>query len=1620
MMQILIVFLCLDLAFSANIVSAEVYTKEDMSIMGDRYSVGVFDLTFDEDLSVYRTYGNCPSVACYNWTCVPCDFTDPAICNGTKRPYTGNFSNDCGGCVDASNPPIICLSPTLWSHPSVPPLVGNAVKLTVSPAGLLIPHHPTPPDNCSSMVVKVTALTGGATGSLIWYASAWTGNNHYDFLARWTYNVICPYQPPPLCSQCGWGQTVVILLVPDDDVLEAEVLLEIEWVPLPYTNPNKYLDSCALPDGLTTSTHQCIPEAIQQTIVPTVVGQVFRFVVTTNNTLPSSSLCPGILYVSVSIPIILVSTTDPWVSSINSSTAFRTPNFDGVSTVPGVWGICIQPGDPIYVWAYTTTLDTFTIIVATNREWIVEESIDQGPHDYFRGVMSSVTVNCGNKSFTPYTRLYSTLETMDTGSANVRMVYPSDRVDLFYPQPIFAPVSWFSLNLPEDPVFIPRKLLVSVVLSQRLQSNAIRSGAGLSFPYDYEFLTSAEWNTCTLYFNGVIFGNTTGLPIFGSVVDFTQKQFTCNSTVYGDMSSQIKSLQAADPDVINQLRYEQGLLMTSNDFYFCEQGMLGYATLTPAAIESSITDVCVASFDTPEFTTDQCCVFNPLAPYAQCQVDPRNISGQYTVGDYNISISQCPTSACAEDSLASLVQEKSGLNDPNQCGESNSFQAEKIDVRVYWDCIQAIFGEDPIVSPGPTCVHDADCDLISSGSICSSRTKRCLLPIAVTEPLFIACIYSNLTQFTRNYVAGVFNLNASDPNILGLWQDAFSSNLSCSDKHSPIGYPMYDNVVGVCGYCLENLRIPSFLPFVFIFSPGDNYAAGGQDCWNGPSTCSYTDLTYPTFEFCSMPGCNTINFLPYDLLGPGYCFGPVEFCGVCEDDFYCVDVTSLLPVGSCGNGSYVCVLANGSTVITPDAATCQNTMSCTASDAADQGTCVASGSCSDVSDYAISVLKGYSGGCVFDLRYQAPFDTTTLQCGSFRQTILGCINYAVDQSGCLNLNFSYGDPNVIRISGVKWITPATTEAQCDAYGNYCADDVIKSITNSYSSIYNLHPTPSCVDLRKLYTWTPGRWLGGQPRVPKATATSYSNRWNSTGRYGLDLNYIYNTITASVNKIQTLQTESFMFCETHYISYLDELVCSCVEGKDQSLCFGNRDNISAIGVACDESTNITTPISILKLVKTSVPTATCLSLYISEPSITLYQDASITDLRTLLVNYQEDTAWAIRNSQNAIVAKVLTDGWSSSFSNTNIYDVTLCLALSVLRLDYLSATGFPIIDVATRLVSEDFTTLQPADLEVNVTISGQYFCVALAQLESNRVYHFVQRIPDWETASRVVFSDGEIVYLSILLAFYCLGFVLSALKLCYLILTNGMSQVRLLIVLVLMVSFFVFRVVLFSLLLSNSLLGESSSRAVNYLLFEFPILLYFCFVTNYISIWLVTLSFSRKPTTEQKRNINLANFSSIVFNLTIFLLFVIMIILFETIVAEPVAICGGRIIQFDEAETFALTMSYRAIFSSIAILIGLLLFVTAIMFGQLLADPYFEIPPLVRYRIYTISIIGGLGLIAQAIYFLVITATQVTPTNYISLSILLVVEIIPALLFVFIESIRTNTNFNSRVTTASIN
>jgi len=283
------------------------------------------------------------------------------------------------------------------------------------------------------------------------------------------------------------------------------------------------------------------------------------------------------------------------------------------------------------------------------------------------------------------------------------------------------------------------------------------------------------------------------------------------------------------------------------------------------------------------------------------------------------------------------------------------------------------------------------------------------------------------------------------------------------------------------------------------------------------------------------------------------------------------------------------------------------------------------------------------------------------------------------------------------------------------------------------------------------------------------------------------------------------------------------------------------------------------------------------------------------------------------------------------------------------------------------------------------------------LEANSTYYFIQRRPgNWDTIGRYVYSNGEIAYISVILALYCIGLIGCIYKIGLSIYLNGYHIFdRLGFIVAVITSFFIFRVVLFSLVLSNGLV-DSTSPAPSYVLVEFPIILYFIFVSNYIILWVV-IKRKSKHVRNNTNMIETVNIAVILTNTFVFAMFILCIILYETIVANPFYICGGQIVVFDSNTAFIILMVYRAIFSTIEILFGIALIYSGLAFVELLKQMT-SVPTSLILRTQVVSIVGSLGLIMQGIYLLVIVATKTVQVVYLSLSILIVVEIIPAMVF----------------------
>jgi hypothetical protein len=1456
------ILLCCILGSQADIsiVGVQKYVKEAVKFNKDKYTYGIWDITFDQELSLYQPFGSAACLTnptCHpgNLTCPPCNWTDPLVCDGTIRGP--NSTCPCG------KPPVLC-NPARYQFPMFRWPFNSSVAIIEAATIADIMHHPSPPDNCSCIVYTYDTLVGATGGNLLYYGELWVGSDGVRLVSSWGTLTICPSDP-------RWGQTnifrAIALGVPGSTYVKLQ--LTVDYRPVPTAI---YTNSCSVDPALAT-THQCLPTNVYTTLSPLNASTYIRVSIDP----PADQRCGVVSFWASSFEHLL--STDPWVSPTNSSGAFRTHrhSYPDNRVWPSVYPYCLQPGQRLYAMILSSRPVDFYIDTA--GDWMKLRSFsDIGPMSFYKNTLGTVTLVCPSKNFTAHRVTYTTSENMNTGSANIRVGYPSDDVDVFYPPPFFASPSYYAVGaLPLKPL-IPRRLIVSVLLEQDLDPRAQPlTWTGSWVQNKHRWLTQEEWNACYLQINGGF------VAADGSNVMLTTRQLTttkrqlaantqtkrqqaaltvnqglppCDPVLYTAASQRIDQIkeELLQPNLrsvdINRLQFYQDRIADSNAFYVCKRQVTNYYSTKPANILTAVVNKCTAAFGTPEFDNDPCCVLNDTLLYTGCVAESRNIT-QTSILGYNTN--QCVVEECARVSLTNLVDKLNLEADPEAC--TNTVE-RVVNDNIYWRCIEDSWGPEVLSFPGQQCVHDIDCP----NSTCSMYSKRCITNVTEEEIAVISCVYDNLNQFSRTYISNELGVDPTAANIKDLWLAGFSTPLACSDPHVPIGSDVNLVVRATCAGC--NSFAPNttrFLPS-FVISPGPSWPQFGFGCWApGSLACTATQTFFPAVAACRIMGCNIIpysikDYFPYIAL-PAECPIGRNFCGVTDDGFFYVDVTPTVPLANCG--STVCFLANGSRVTVTSAVECLSLYSCDASpNATSSDECTVSGTCSDSTDYDLSIWSGLyateTAGCFFSLRYKTPFNPTAVVCEPpFRNTILGCSVYPgpsgmpgylfpINQSSCESGTFAWGDPASLELTNPRWLTPATTSAECAAYGTICDDDsiVFPAGLPTYTNTFSF--TPNCPSARPLYSWTPGRWLPGQPRVTVNTTVALARRFTGPPRIGLNLPKVLGNLTKAIETLTALKQQSDTFCRGAYKKSVDEIVCSCMLRNNDSSCYSDKINISTIGVACDEVGTILSQDLLLNLSATSLPVATCDNLYISADSIVNYRTRDITPLRTLLLNYAEDSEWAIRNSQLGIYGKVLTNGYSMKFG-VPIVNVTLCILVPDIRQHYNNAR-YPILDVAQRLVGSSIDDLIPMNLQVSM-VDG-YLCANLSQLQTDKIYYVIQMVnTNYTTVKRSVFASGEVVMIGVVLALFTIGMLISLTKFCLHMVScfhvsRGDNRGRKTIytyavVLGLIVTYFIFRVTLFSLVLNGGLLGARSSRAVGYLLFEFPGLLFFTFVTNYV-------------------------------------------------------------------------------------------------------------------------------------------------------------------------------------------
>jgi len=1409
--------------------------------------------------------------------------------------------------------------------------------------------------------------------------------------------VVCPGSP-------FWGTTVSI--VPAfglDHTGTGNTTVTLETRKLP---------SARVPAPACTDfqgTHTCINSNQEFMFTGLVSKTLLRFVV------PLEQNCGTLMWTSDS-SFVKISFTDPWLWPTNSSDAIQTRQLEDQER-PGLFGYCFNDTTQHYVYGWIVAETNTTIFFDSNNEWVdlrpVSEIIPYDIPDFLQG---AATVKCGNKSFTHWKGAAGDVSSLQDGFANIRFVWPQEDPHPFFPSPPFG-TSWQwqgFITAPNSTITRPGRFALAVLLSQRLDPV---EPLNPSLP-NHQFLTTEEFESCTISFNGLI--TDSNGPIRYTIDTFEDSILSCDPEAFQAVSDQIGTLlELSGNEPQNALvqalyGYQMDLLVASRAWYACEHSLKDLYTVKNNS-KVGVTNKCTAQFGTTAFDSDPCCHIPIRTPeYSACIATSKEIpQTEIELSNSAIQSRYASTPQCAAQSLQILNAVHNRQTDPTiQCEYTDRRAFDQLQSTAWYSCFYKFFGYSAPFA-GTPCNHDSECE---GTNLCVASSKTCTLNQTKQSLGFLECIISNFRSLdpyvllTTCNRLGVNCTDAQDRPVDVIAFDMFTAlDVPAAPNTCSVDFwfnfeSSYNRVNPTAIWTTTRSCIGTtcFLNVKWSFSTDENSMT--WDCLH-PS-CSLINVAVangPITDTCGAPICNVNSFqfrpfCPVDQMPP--------FCGICDDGGGAT-CRSLGVSPSCITDW--CILPNN-TLAPVDNQTCTSIMGCTANISGSSPTeCTSSGICSDSTDpvYAIfappyDLTYGITGACLVEIRLRDEFRLGQEICPfPFRTTILGCLFYFVSPAQCTDPNYVWPfDPRFYRVQGKRYYPRAQTQAQCEAYGEKCVGTPRANKIRSTFSDVTINAT-SCDPpfvLKKIFEWTPGKWLPGQPRKvsPQPIPVSFSRASLLSFHAGtppiFSARQLFTILQQQASNHFSLIIRSESFCRVaQKRSVLDDLFCT------KEPCYPPTQGFvtTQLGVACSQDLNPIKayPVTIISS-NNSLPSGVCQILEFATQSIVRFQDNQAVQLSNALLSPMDDSAWTVRNQNAAIIGKAVTDGVSVR-SEIELVNVQLCLPLSQRRIGFQDS-NFPVMDIAV----EESGTHNLVPLAKTVTFSNNTFCASNVDLGTNLTFYFIirtegtpQQIQDLQRSS---WTPNELAYISVILALYCIGLI-GAIFGC----VQGFfrkSFVETHLIFVLLIMFFIFRVVLFALAIGKPY--SLAQEVVGYLLVEFPLILFFAFVSLFIITWSIVIRSSKVLANSSGDFwIKLARFLAVLFIFTVFTIFILLIILFNTLVDAPSLICRDTVILYDSDTAFAMVMAYRAMFSTFAFILGTVLAIIGFLILRIIRDPSLSIPISTQIKVVCATVFGSFGLFAQAIYYLVITATRgYRQSTYLSLSILLIDEVIPSLLF----------------------
>jgi hypothetical protein len=157
---------------------------------------------------------------------------------------------------------------------------------------------------------------------------------------------------------------------------------------------------------------------------------------------------------------------------------------------------------------------------------------------------------------------------------------------------------------------------------------------------------------------------------------------------------------------------------------------------------------------------------------------------------------------------------------------------------------------------------------------------------------------------------------------------------------------------------------------------------------------------------------------------------------------------------------------------------------------------------------------------------------------------------------------------------------------------------------------------------------------------------------------------------------------------------------------------------------------------------------CAIVTLAEVSAELLKDDTVS-LSSAFAKFKKTTAYAVKNSKNAVVGNLIGDGVEITFDNS-VSSAKVCFTLRQTVLDAADTSRYPALDIGYS--TADLEKVEPLGVKVTKVNfpaiflskeqSGELYCSVLNNLENKRSYFPITRFADYQDTKHEIY-DSEV-------------------------------------------------------------------------------------------------------------------------------------------------------------------------------------------------------------------------------------------------------------------------------------